>query len=322
MNKLLANAIFASGSPISIAENASWKQFFKALRPSYKVPTRRAISTKYLDSIYTDMKKDLEDEIGSADNLNLQMDGWTNIRNESIINFIITTPKPTFVKFLNTEDNKHTAEYLADEIIKVLLQFDVQKCFCLIGDNAKNVQKAFKIIQSKYPHLNNLGCLAHSLHLLCGDILKSESVSKFMAKVIDLVKKIKAVHILNASFIKINKEKGINTSLKLPCATRWGSSLNCLVSMKTTKSTLQQLAVSDASQGLLTPNMKSTLLDDEIFWVQIDKMIHLLSPIITWIGIIQTREPIIHKVIDAVTDIENALKNSLGACPIKKKKKK
>lgn len=48
-----------------------------------------------------------------------------------------------------------------------------------------------------------------------------------------------------ANFTRIQKEKNIKCSLKLPVKTRWGSFINCLESLIKNKSTLQNLAISD-----------------------------------------------------------------------------
>ncbi len=40
LDGLLSRAIYASNTPFNIVENDYWKEFFKALRPSYKLPSR------------------------------------------------------------------------------------------------------------------------------------------------------------------------------------------------------------------------------------------------------------------------------------------
>lgn len=56
------------------------------------------------------MESEVKEKVDDAENLHLQCDGWSNCRNESIVNFIISCPTPLFVKFLETEDNSHNAE--------------------------------------------------------------------------------------------------------------------------------------------------------------------------------------------------------------------
>lgn len=74
-------------------------QFFKQIRPSFKPPNWTAVGTNELDKHYNEMKMKLNNKISNSENLNLQCDGWSNIRNESIINFLITVPEPIFIEF-------------------------------------------------------------------------------------------------------------------------------------------------------------------------------------------------------------------------------
>lgn len=305
-----------------MVDHPAWKTFFKSLRPSYTLPSRKVVATKLLDEKFDNMQTSLESNLEKSSNMHLQCDGWSNIRNEAIINFIITTPEPVFVKYLDTKENRHTAEYLCQEIIQVLEKYGVLKFLCLIGDNAANVQKAFSLVNEKYPHLIPLGCLAHSLHLLCADILKTESIRKFMSNVIEMIKKIKGIQVLNAMFSSICKEKNCAASLKLPAVTRWGSALLCLASMKKLKIPLQQLAVKEEAQGILPDHMKKQILDDDIFWIKVDKFIQLLDPIIKWINILQGNTGLIHRVHTAVSEIKNCLTIYLPESPMSRREEK
>lgn len=89
---MLAKAIYVSGTPLGIVEHPLWREFFSKLRPSFNLPSRKQISTTLLDSQYEKTKEVVEKEIKNAKILHLQCDGWSNVRNESIINFVVTQP--------------------------------------------------------------------------------------------------------------------------------------------------------------------------------------------------------------------------------------
>ena len=99
-----------------MVEHPLWIKFFKELLTSYNLPSRKSISTTYLENEFNKMKREIQDELADAKNRHLQCDGWSNIRNEAIINFVISKPEPVFVEFLITKENKHNAEYLAKQI--------------------------------------------------------------------------------------------------------------------------------------------------------------------------------------------------------------
>lgn len=64
------------------------------------------------------------------------------------------------------------------------------------------------VIKEKHRSIPALGCLAHVVHLLHGDILECTSVKSFLMNVID-VKTIRNNHILQALFHLISCEKNL-----------------------------------------------------------------------------------------------------------------
>jgi len=186
-------------------EHPLWQKVFATCRPVYKIPTLSALSSTLLESQYSEMKKKVSEIVLSASHLHLQCDGWTNIRNNGIMNFILSTPHPVFVKSVATGQNRHTAEYISDEINKVLVEFNPMKFVTLIGDNASNVQKSFMLLKNLYPHLVPLNCLAHSINLLFNDIVSLESLVKLKSDSLSINRS----QILKACLENINKEQNI-----------------------------------------------------------------------------------------------------------------
>ncbi|RXG69628.1 hypothetical protein Avbf_02688 [Armadillidium vulgare] len=120
INTHLARAIFASGCPLSLVENSYWRKAFEVLRPSYKLPSRFHLTNKYLEEEYETIKRKCQEYLKLTTSVAILCDGWTNIRNEAIINFVISTPKPIFWKSLPSGSKSHTAKYMCEEISKVI----------------------------------------------------------------------------------------------------------------------------------------------------------------------------------------------------------
>lgn len=132
LHAMLAKAIYVTGTPLSIVEHPLWIQVFSALQPLYKLPSRKAIATTHLENIFKNMNDEINDEIRTLNYLHLQLDGWTDVNNSGIIHFIISKPEPVFIKSVDTGENRHTAEYLKQEIIEVMSQYDERKFIVLI----------------------------------------------------------------------------------------------------------------------------------------------------------------------------------------------
>src|SRR6218665_508589 len=109
----LAKAVYSSGAPLAMVSSPYWKKFIEKLRPSFKLPTRHKISGKLLDKVYDEMQSDVMNKISESESLSIISDGWSNIRNESVINIIVATPEPVFYKTVQPGENHSTRKYIA-----------------------------------------------------------------------------------------------------------------------------------------------------------------------------------------------------------------
>lgn len=89
---LFALSVYSSGLPLCLTEDRLWQMLFTFIRPKFQLPNRRALSTNMLEDTYIAIKSEVDHLINTADSLCLQCDGWSNVRGEGIINFVVTTP--------------------------------------------------------------------------------------------------------------------------------------------------------------------------------------------------------------------------------------
>lgn len=207
LEKLLARAIYSSGSPLSLFEKKEWQDFFKRLRPSFAIPSRYKLSNSLLDNAFDRMQSIVDEKIKQASVLCLQTDAWSNIRNDSISNYLINTPDPVFFKTVHTKENRHTSSFLAEEIIKVMNENDAEKFLGLVTDDGANIKQARKLVSEKFNWIVEYGCICHALNLLIEDILKLQSVDILKNQVTNIIKTIKNSHVLHAAFERIQKSK-------------------------------------------------------------------------------------------------------------------
>ena len=85
-------------------------------------------------------------------------DGWSNIRNEPIINFVVSQPKPIFWKSFRTDLQSHTRKYIATEVLKVIEELKSgcgEMLFGVVTDNASSMKKAWRFLEEKFPVINS-----------------------------------------------------------------------------------------------------------------------------------------------------------------------
>ena len=181
---LLARTIYASASPFSMVENPHWKSFFNAIRAAYVVPSRFKISEPLLDSEYDKIKVQTVATVSASDSVGLMCDVWSSIRNEPIINFVVSQLKPISWKSFHTDLRNHTGEYIATEILKVIEELESEwgkMVFGVVTDNAINMKKAWRLIE-EYPTIICYGCAAHGLNLIFCEIIKLETCKNIIKR--------------------------------------------------------------------------------------------------------------------------------------------
>jgi len=128
-----------------------------------------------------------QEKIQKSNVLTLVSDGWSNIRNDGIIGFVVCTPEPIFYKSVPMGSERHTGENIFKLHSNLIEELGPNKIFAVVTDNATNMKLAWQMIRAKYPHILTLGCAAHSFNLLFNDICSSESLNTFLAEIKELV---------------------------------------------------------------------------------------------------------------------------------------
>ncbi|CAB4385785.1 unnamed protein product [Rhizophagus irregularis] len=133
-----------------------------------------------------------------------------------------------------------------------------------------------KLLAIKYPKVVFLGCVAHSLNLLIGDIIK-------------LSWKI---------------------SLKLPVKTQWKSSAIYFNSLQLNQLAIE-LTITELSRNQtvrIDDDIKSIVLDDG-FWKDVDNLLKVFNEFVIGISIFESDTPCLSKVVDWYY---NQLESSVG----------
>ncbi|XP_066979617.1 zinc finger BED domain-containing protein 4-like isoform X2 [Macrobrachium rosenbergii] len=313
---LLAKAIFSSCSPLRLVENKHWQNFFAVLRPSFKIPSRDQLSNTLLENIYQECLSNAKEAVASSQSVAVLLDGWTNIRNEGIINIMVTVPTPIFWKSISAGAESHTGEYFSQIIKSVVEEVGPMKVWGVCTDNAANMKKAWVVIREEFPHIQTYGCLAHTLHLMFTDIMKAKSIESVQKECTNLVKHIKSSQKLLAIFRKLQSEGNeAKTSLKLPVKTRWGSIIHCMQSIQENKHTLQKLAIDEEAKKGLEKSAKGTLLS-EVFWDKIAGYLQLLKPVATAITMTEGDDQYLSIVMKVFHDLQSSFDEQLPNSPV------
>ena len=292
IDKKLALFWYSTGIAFRIVENNTFLEYTKALRPGYKPPSRRVLAGSLLSTLYQEELEATVDRLVSCSHLTLVSDGWSNVKNQCITNYVLSGVgiKPAFWKSVNTTGTSHTAQAIADGIFEVIEEVEalvgLGKIVAVVTDNASNMRGAWEIIETKNPDISCNGCGAHVANLLIKDVVNIEEVRTCLDKAAAIAKwfKKRPMAIFKLSeHKKLNKESS-NRTLKIPVPTRWYTELVCMTSVFESKTSLKQLFSNDEFLDLFDdPKGKKAAIGvyimDPTFWSSLNYFCQLLKPL-------------------------------------------
>ena len=103
LKSMFAECVYQTAQSFNASTHECWIKFFAKLRPKFEVPTKHELSNRLLDKSFEKVSSLTEDYICKADYISIVIDGWTNVRKDSIINIIAMTLSPIFLKSIDTK---------------------------------------------------------------------------------------------------------------------------------------------------------------------------------------------------------------------------
>ena len=297
-----AEFVFECNLPFKVTESEVFKNYSKALNPAYNPPGKRRIGTTLLDKVYNDRFKKLGTFINNANNLSLVTDGWSNIRSDHIVNFVLIQQKPAspsvsfFYKSIVTNGTRQTSQQIFKDIETIIEEVGSDKICAVVTDNCSSMRGAWKLIETKYPNIFANGCAAHVMNLLVKDIFsirnnmdaldQAKNISKFIKNHQIVLNKFKNLQLAMKNAGLLDRIK----ALELPVETRWYSNHNTIKSVLLNKNCIQSVFNDRAFNTELKDHgvrgLESVIeyVNDSYFWVKLDAMDILLKPITKVIG--------------------------------------
>ena len=103
---------FANNIPFRCVESSFFHDLVKLLRPGYKLPSRKLMSTKILDNVNKELEEQCKAKL-SGKKVTIAIDGWSNLSNDpNVASSIQHGDKVYIVDSIDTSGEHHTSEYL------------------------------------------------------------------------------------------------------------------------------------------------------------------------------------------------------------------
>jgi hypothetical protein len=303
-DKALARLFYANGLPFAIADSKYFKEAMSAVchaGPNYKPPNREAISGNMLKSEVNniDLKLAGYKQENTLTGVTLVSDGWTNVQNRPIINFLIVSGDGAmFVDATDTSGAVKDAKYIADIIGRHIEAVGKEHIVQVVTDSAANCVSARKQLAEIYPQIVFAPCAAHCLDLLLEDIGKLTWITAIIDQGHDIVKFI-TTHQSSQAFFRSHS----TLELLKPVATRFASFFIMLQRVQECKDSLQETVVdreyklwlTNASYKETGQTITKIILSNE-FWQSVAQILSLCEPIVCLLRLVDGNKPCTGKI--------------------------
>jgi len=303
-DKAIARLFYASGIPFCIADSSYFKAAITAVtqcNSDYKAPNRNKLSTTMLVDEISNVEKSISmfKETFVNHGVTIVSDGWTNVQNKSLINFLaVSSDSCIFLNALDTSGKIKDGSFIAGEISKSIESYGMESVVQVITDSASNCVAARTILQHQYPKIVFSPCAVHCLDLLLEDIGKLSWMNKIIMESKNIVKFITTHQFPQACF-----RNHSDLELLKPTDTRFATHFIMLQRLYTAKDSLQETVtsreykiwLSDAVYKKKGETVTSAILNEN-FWSSVKLVTDLCEPIIKLLRLADGNVPCIGKI--------------------------
>lgn len=147
---LIGQLIAGDSLPVSLVESENFIKLLKHLNPSYKIMSRKTLTTSIIPTISDDLKSKLKADLEKCESINITSDIWSDGSMRSYIGFCVTGFNNNWelckgmLGCINVTGS-HTSDLIYKEFIEILEEFNItRKLFKVVTDGGANMKKAFQ----------------------------------------------------------------------------------------------------------------------------------------------------------------------------------
>jgi hypothetical protein len=136
---------FATSTSFQWIEDVHLKEAIKILRPDDGLlPNRKQLATTLLDQCHQELKTKVDQHMKNATAC-LTTDGWSNINNEAVVNYMAVSPGCSlYLEAVQTGQQGHDHEFIAKDVERVFTTYKDTTFAGAVMDNTSANKKAWE----------------------------------------------------------------------------------------------------------------------------------------------------------------------------------
>ncbi|XP_039126919.1 uncharacterized protein LOC120263064 [Dioscorea cayenensis subsp. rotundata] len=281
----------------------------------YKGPTYHALRTNLLEESKKELQLLVDTYRSSWEDCGctIMADGWKDVRQRSLINFLVYSPKGTsFIKSVDASDMISDSSTLCNLFAEIVEIIGWKNVVHVVTDNAANYKAAGRLLNDKYPSILWTPCAAHCLNLMLKDIAKIPHIDTLAHRASSIT-----VFVYNHKWTLswLRNIKGWTEILR-PGDTRFATTFIALKSLYDHKSDLQAMVNSrdflgwNGSKTKKAKDVCNIVLDNQ-FWNDCLVVVKIASPLVRLLRIVDSDErPSLGYIYEGMIRASKAIKET------------
>ncbi|XP_057856565.2 uncharacterized protein LOC131065967 isoform X2 [Cryptomeria japonica] len=316
--KMAVGRFWIYGSiPFFTARSPYWQEMVDALTicgAGFKAPSEIDLSGPILTELVNDVKKELGDQrqIWSTKGCTIMTDGWTDRRNRTLLNFLVSSTGGTvFIKSIDASAHCKNATYLCEQIEEVINEVGEENVVQVVTDNAPNYVAAGRLLMERHPSIVWTPCAAHCIDLMLEDIGKLPWVKTCVEKARNVCK-----FVYNHSWVlALMRQYTEHKELARPGITRFATNFITLQSMLRCKMALRRMIVGEewsSSSYAATPagkDMADCIFDERGFWSPCDEIVKFVKPLVVLLRVADGEKPAMGYIYEGMDRAKEGIKS-------------
>jgi hypothetical protein len=212
----------------------------------------------------------------------IMSDGWTDGKNRTIINFLVSCPQGTmFLKSVDASDKVKDANLLFHLLDEIVVIVGVENVVQVITDNASNYVLAGKMLESKYRTIFWTPCAAHCIDLMLEDIGKQDWIKNVVEHAKCITK-----YIYNHSWVlNLMRKNTGGKELVRPAITRFATHFLTLQSLISQAQNLKKMFNNDEWNGCQWAHKQDgkdikKRVFENTFWKKAAEVVKIVEPLV------------------------------------------
>ena len=144
IDQCVAEFVFGCNLPFSVVEHPLFRTLVETLRPGYRPPSRKTLSSTLLDQEHNKLHSTMRGKL-EGKTVTMQQDGWSTLHNDPVISTSVTCEgNGYFIDAQYSGANAKTAEYCQEMLLKSKTFAENTygcKVKTIVTDNARNMSK-------------------------------------------------------------------------------------------------------------------------------------------------------------------------------------